>query len=179
VTLFSGQIVDEFPEDGPPANRWDDLDLDAVDVLELVSVGLVREADPVVRFELEECAVWIRGHRVDVVLGPVRLTRSPGELGGPIQKKKASSTYDPGRGQSQRLHGFLIGCRRRLADLEGAPVQVIVKVSPDGDVGVRVDAPAGVADRQIGLLVDGEPVRSRDEFEALVGPPGGGVTPCP
>lgn len=178
VRLSSGDLIEEFPEDGS-VNRWDDLPLHAVEELALVDAGLVREADPVVRWRLANGALWIRGHAVDVLVGPAQLTRTPGNPGEPVQKKKASSTYRPGQGATQRLLGFLVGCRRELEELDGARVSVLAKVSPEGEVGLRIDVPEALSGCGVALRIDGEIVHSRERFRELIAPPEGGPPACP
>lgn len=177
VTLANGATIEEFPP-GESPNRWDALETEQIEQLELISTGLVQEPEPIVRCTLKRGGLWLRARRVDVVLDPVRLTRSQGPCT-PVQRKVASSTHRPGHGSTTRLHGFLIGFERELAHADGMRVRVLAKVSPTGEIGLRIDAPEVLADAPVGVRVDGQEVGSRDRFRQLVGPPGPGEPPCP
>lgn len=170
VEMQGGSRIREFVAE-PPARRWDDLNHDRIEQIELRDLWPSGEEGPILHVDLRDASLEVRGSRVEVLAGEQALTGVEGDVQ-PVQRKRAQATFRPGRGQTRSITAYELGFQR---DIASHPVELVAQLrTSDASVGMTVTLPeeTELDNHDVDVHVDGDKITQDAAFQAAVAPGG-------
>lgn len=170
VELDDGSSVREI-YDSPPLRKWDELDLDRVEVLELVDVWPDGEGT-IATVDASEAGLEVRGHELELNVGDTPLTGRNGsdpdvEL---VQFKQAHAEYSPATGHSRGLDFVVVGFDRELPGLSARALVALHVPSRQVSLRVELDGDRHLEEDDVEVRLDGDVIADLEAFRARVGP---------